>query len=418
MSISSALNAAVSALYAQSAAFSTISNNLANSSTVGYKASTTSFDSLLSGSTGSSSYASGGVSASVSANNTVAGTLTSGSSYTDMAISGSGFFTVGSGTSGSSELYYTRSGDFSVNSSGYITTSSGKYLMGWATDSDGNVSGSTSSSNLTAINVSNLSSSAKATSTLSLSGNLDASASVGDTASNEVTIYDSLGTAHTLTATWTKTGDNEWSVDYSTDDSSASITSGSPVTVTFNSDGSLASTSPDVSSTPLTITGWSSGAADSSVTLDLGTSGKTDGLSQYASSDSTTASITSSQNGLATGSLSGISISDDGSVVASFSNGESRTIYKIAVATFANSDGLTNVSGTLYQASLSSGAAQLNVAGTNGAGSIKDEELESSTTDISTEFSNMMSAQQAYSASAQVMSTAKSMFDTLMTAVR
>lgn len=418
MSISSALNAAVSALSSQSAAFSTIANNLANSSTTGFKASQTQFESLLTGNSGGSSYASGGVSARVRANNTMAGTTTTTSSYTDMAISGNGFFTVGDGLTGSSTLYYTRNGALSTDSSGYLTTSEGLNLMGWATDSKGNITGSTSASNLKAVNVANVTSSVAATSTLSLKGNLSAGAAVGDSTSTETTIYDSLGTSHTLTATWTKTAENEWSVDYATDDSAATISSGSPITVSFNSDGTLASTSPDVSTTPLTITGWSSGAADSSVTLDVGTAGTTTGLSQYTSADSSIASITAAQNGLGMGTLSSIAISSDGSVVANFSNGESKTIYKIAVATFANSNGLTNVAGTLYQPSLSSGAAELNAPGTNGAGSIKDKALESSTTDISSEFSNMMSAQQAYSASAQVMSTAKSMFDTLMTAVR
>jgi flagellar hook protein FlgE len=409
MSISAALNTAVSALRAQSAALSTISNNLANSSTVGYKASSTSFESMLSGSSTSSS---GGVTSSVQNANGAQGTVVSSSVSTNLAINGSGFFTVSGQTSGGA-LNYTRNGEFEVDSDGYLA-SDGNYLMGWATDDDGKVIGSTSSSNLSAINVSDITSSVSATENMTVSGNLPAEAETGDSFSTTTEIYDSLGTPSTLTLNWSKTAENTWDVSFTSDDSSASVTSGA-ISVTFNTDGTLAS--PETAT--LAISGWSSGGADSAITLDFGTAGKTDGVAQYDSGEDTaTMDLSISQDGLEYGNLSGISISNDGSVVASFDNGEDRVIYKIALATFNNPNGLTNTSGSLYASSLDSGAASYHVAGTAGVGTIEGSALESSTTDTSAEFSNMMQAQQAYSAASQVMSTANSMFETLMSAVR
>ena len=151
MSISGALATAVSALSAQSSAFSNISNNLANVSTTGYKASTTSFVSLLSSqSTDASS--SGSVAANTSYNNTDQGVLVTSSDDMDLAIEGDGYFSISKDQDGT-DLLYTRAGDFDVNDEGYIVSSSGYYLMGWATDADGTVISDPSSTGLSAINV-------------------------------------------------------------------------------------------------------------------------------------------------------------------------------------------------------------------------------------------------------------------------
>ena len=161
-------------------------------------------------------------------------------------------------------------------------------------------------------------------------------------------------------------------------------------------------------------------AAASSITLNLGTVGKTDGLTQYASGETTpavdTTSITS--DGLAFGKLSSIAVGDNGIVNATYSNGQTIAIYKIPVATFTAPDGLQAKSDGLYAATAASGSAVVQTSGTNGAGTIYGSELESSTTDTNTEFSSMISAQQAYSAASQVITAVNKMFDTLISAVR
>ena len=410
MSISGALATAVSALSAQSSAFSNISNNLANVSTTGYKASTTSFVSLLSSqSTDASS--SGSVAANTSYNNTDQGVLVTSSDDMDLAIEGDGYFSISKDQDGT-DLLYTRAGDFDVNDEGYIVSSSGYYLMGWATDADGTVISDPSSTGLSAINVQEITSSVAATTKMNIVGNLPAEASVGESFITTTEIYDSLGSSNNATITYTKTADNTWSAVVTTD--TGTVTSGD-ITLTFNDDGTFASASP----TTLTVTGWDSGAADSSISLNFGSAGDTDGLVQYDSGeDDPTLSMAVTQDGLPLGNLTDITIADDGSVVASFDNGDEMTIAKIPVATFANANGLTQVTGTIYQANLASGSASFYVAGTSGTGTIAGGMLESSTTDTSTEFSNMMTAQQAYSAAAQIMTAANDMYDTLLSAVR
>jgi flagellar hook protein FlgE len=189
------------------------------------------------------------------------------------------------------------------------------------------------------------------------------------------------------------------------------------ITVYFNSNGTLASTDPDPAT--LEISGWASGAADSTISLDFGTADSTDGLSQYATGDeSLTVDLEVDQDGTESGTLTSIEIDEDGNVIANYDNGLSRSIYKIPVATFTNENGLTALSNGMYEASEESGEATLRLSGQNGAGVVYGGQIELSTTDTSTEFANMMAAQQAYASAAQVMSAASDMYDTLMSAIR
>lgn len=418
MSLSSAMNAAVAALQAQSSALSLISYNIANADTTGFKASSASFSSLLS-SSGSSTDTSGSVAYSTRTAITTAGQSETTSNATDLSISGDGFFVVSDGGT-STETYYTRAGDFDIDDDGYLV-SNGYYLMGWKTDTDGTVIGTTSSSNLTEIDTDEIATYAAATSEVSLSGNLPSNAEVGDTFSTEISLYDSLGSEATSTVTWTKTDANTWTATLSNpvdaDGNEVGTVSSSSITITFNDDGTLASTDP--SPATVSITDWTTGASDQEVTLSLGTVGASDGLTQLSSSsDTLTVSLEVEQDGYPSGSLSGIAIEEDGTVMASYSNGAEIAIYKVALATFANANGLTEMSSSVYAASTSSGSVTLHIAGSDGTGTISDYSLELSTTDTNSEFSNMIAAQQAYSAASQVMSTVSDMFDTLMQAVR
>lgn len=412
MSLTGALSSAVSALSAQSQAIAMVSDNLANSSTYGYKTTSASFSSLVNGSS-SSSYSSGGVIASSRSNIAEQGLLVSSSTSTNLAISGSGFFVVSASTSGT-DVGYTRNGEFTTDNEGYLVND-GYYLMGWATDANGNVIGGESASSLTAIDTDTISSIASASTATTIQANLPADAAVNDTFTTDMPIYDSLGTAQSVEITWTKTGENTWSASFATD--SGTVTS-SAIDITFNSDGTLASTSP--SPATLSISDWSTGAADSTITLNLGTVGAADGLTQY-STDSSTPSVdlsSISSDGVSYGTLTSISIGDDGVVSATYSNDQTIAIYKIPVATFSNANGLTAQSDGIYKSTAASGNAVLHEAGTGGAGDIQGGTLESSTTDSSEEFSTMIAAQQAYSASSQVITAVNEMFDTLLSAVR
>jgi len=420
MSLSGAINSAVSALSAQSAALATVSNNLANVSTTGYKANNTLFSSLLTDS-GNTASAAGGVIAKAVSNVSGQGLLSASETSTNMAISGNGFFTVAESIDGTG-IAYTRNGEFTVDSSGNLVNG-GYYLMGWQTNADGSVIGSATSNNLTAIDTDSVATIASPTTSMSFVANLPAQAADNATFTSSVEVFDSLGTASTSTVTWTKVGENEWSLSFSDPTLSSDPTQtigtvdSDPITVTFNGDGTLAGVDP--SPALLSVTGWTTGAADSSVSLDLGTVGVATGLSQYSTgSDELSVDLVAPQDGVGMGSLTGISIAEDGTVSGVYDNGMTRAIYKIPVATFTNADGLQAESGGVYYATDASGAGTLRFSGSNGAGTIFGSQLELSTADTNTEFARMMAAQQAYSGAAQVVSTARSMFDTLISAVR
>jgi len=420
MSLTSALNSAVSALTAQSAAIASVSENIANASTTAYKTSDVSFRDLITGSS-DSGLSSGTVAFSTTQNMTSQGALTATDSSTDIAITGGGFFVVAEATDDTASAFqYSRNGSFSTDKNGYLINSEGYYLLGQKTDANGNViaSNSTDLNSLEPVNTTTISGSAKATTEVSLTANLPADATTLSTFTTASEIFDSLGISSTINQTWTKTGANTWTVDladpYLTSDSSVSTgtTSPSTLTLTFNNDGSFASTTPD----PLdvTVTGFSTGAADAAFTLDLS------GLTQYSSNSTTPGieSFASDQDGVRYGKLSSISIDDGGLVTAAFDNGLRQPIYQIPIATFSNPEGLTHVNGTVYDENQNAGTVSLRQPGDGNAGTITGNALESSTTDTSAEFNRMIVAQQAYSAAAQVISTTKSMFDTLISSVR
>jgi flagellar hook protein FlgE len=429
MSITSALSIATSGLQAQSQAFTSISSNIANVSTIGYKASDTSFSALLTETSSTTASGVGGVVATTSQGISNSGDIESTGVSTELAISGSGFFAV-TGETDASEVYYTRDGTFSVDDSGYLVNDNGYYLNGWELDENGDVIASNRSStqSLEPINLSDISGIPEATSNLEIVATVPADAEVNESFVSDTEIYDSLGTSHTVELTWTKTDTNTWTVTASdptlaSDTSETSGTSGGEViTVTFNTDGSLASVSSSTGADPVSFSfsGWTSGAADSTVTLDLGTVGKTDGLKQASSDDGNPQlSVTrTTQDGWSAGTLESVSIGSDGTVTANFDNGQSRAVYKIPVVTFSNPDGLASVSGTVYSATVNSGQYQLKEGGSDGAGSIQSEALEQSTADTATELTRMIYAQQAYSAAAKVVTAAQEMMDTLISAKR
>jgi flagellar hook protein FlgE len=435
MSLSGALSSAISALSAQSQSLAMISDNIANSQTNGYKTTTASFEDLVTASSSATTYSSGGVTAQSQANITTQGLLTATSTATNVAIQGNGFFTVTTALNGGTTLY-TRNGDFSTDSSGYLTNN-GYYLEGWPTDASGNVVGTASTDSLVPINTEIAETSGSATTSTSFALNLPADApantstdptapTAGSTFTSSMSVYDSLGTANTVQVTWTKsaTPANTWTASFAnpTSASDTSTTTGTtsttPVTVTFNSDGSLQSTSP----TPptLSIGSWTDGAAASTIALNFGNPNGTDGLTQLASGSSTPSIDTTSiqSDGLPFGKLSSVAVGSNGLVNATYSNGQTISIYKIPVTTFAAPDQLEAQTGGMYSATQAAGTAVVQASGTNGAGTVYGSELESSTTDTNQQFSSMISAQQAYSAASQVISAVNKMFDTLIESMR
>jgi flagellar hook protein FlgE len=431
MTIGSALSSAVSAINAQSQALSIISNNLANASTVGYKSVTTSFSDLIAGSASAKELASGGVTAAAAQNVNAQGNISSASQSTDIAIDGSGFFAV-TYNKDITQTYFTRDGEFDTDKNGYLVNN-GYYLMGWPTDSSGNITSTdtNSISGLQAININKYSTSAAASTTATLKANLPADAATSKTFTSSMTIYDSLGVAQSVPITYEKTASNTWTMTLGdpTDPSDSTSTTGAiggntTYTVNFNSDGTLGSITDSsgatVTDVTITVSSWTDGAASSSVAMNVGTADEADGLTQYASgSDDPQVEISSTdRNGVAYGHLTGVTISADGTITAAYDNGQSLPIYKIAVATFPNTNGLEVKSDNVYQMTSDSGTYTLHAAGEGGAGKIDGASLEASNVSTADQLSLMIVAQQNYSAASQVISTCKTMFDDLISAIR
>ena len=420
MSIYGAMFSGVSGLNAQSQALAMISDNISNVNTVGYKTSKAYFSTLVTGQT-QNNYAPGGVRSTPLYAVYRQGLVQTSANQTDLAISGQGFFVVTAqpNPTSSDVRYYTRAGSFQPDASGYLRTPTGYYVQGWATDSAGVPTSANPSdiATLVPVRVNAVSGSARATSDIQLGLNLPASASVAATETTQMQIYDSLGVAHDVTFTWTKTAANAWTVTAAAagsttiDEGAVGAGAGYSVNVVFNGDGTPASFDGAATPPALAIGGWTSGANNSVVSVDMGTVDTANGITQFSSAYSTTFL---NQDGAQFGNFFGVSVDETGIVTALFDNGQSLKMYKLPIATFANPDGLTGKTGTLYLESAESGGVVLRDAGTANAGKLVPSALEASTTDLATEFTNMIVTQQAYSASAKVITTADDMLSELM----
>jgi flagellar hook protein FlgE len=433
MSLYGALNIGVAGLNANSAALSATSSNIANVNTVGYKDATADFSSFLSGSIGSTT-AAAGVTSVIGQDVTAQGLPTTTSSPTDLSISGNGFFVVNTASDGTGTTEYTRAGSFTPNSSGNLVNSAGLYLMGYQVDSSGNT-GTT----LVPVNTSSLSGSASASTTISMQANLqststvDSSYTAGDMAAGNVTpdfsrtinVYDSQGGTEPINFSFIKTAANTWAYEASYAGASTNLSSTGPIsegTLSFNTDGSLANVngnSPASGAISMTIPfdTTTSGLAPQVLSVNFGatTTGGIQSSGSVGLTQDATASIFngSTVDGEAFGSVTGVTVGTDGTVTAQFSNGQSQSAYKIPIATFANEDGLGQVSGNAYVATKASGTANVNNANTGPAGSIASNSLEGSTVDLATEFTNLITTQRAYSASARIITTADQMLQEL-----
>ena len=390
----------LSGLNASSNALQAISNNLANLNTNGYKAQSAVFSDMFYQSLGNSGNADPmqlgfGVKVEGMSQNLTNGPVSSTGISSNMALDGDGYF-VTSNKDGA--LSYTRAGDFATNINGQLTTLGGNLVMGFPA-----VGGVVSTnSSLQPINVgTGTTTPATPTSSFAFTTNLNASAAIGDTYTpTPINVYDSLGQAHSLSITYTKTGTNAWSYNVTVPSSdiqggTGNTTSVGSGTVSFNSDGSLATPTAPVSS--IAIGPLVDGAAPLQPTWDLANANGTL-ISQTASPYSTSAAV---QNGYAAGTLSTYTVLQDGTVQATFTNGQQRAIGQVAVANFANSEGLALTGNNQYLPTAASGQAVVGTAGSGGLGTIVGSSVEQSNVDVATELSDLIVAQRSYEANAK-----------------
>ncbi len=235
-----------------------------------------------------------------------------------------------------------------------------------------------------------------------------------DSTNASVTVYDSLGNAHSLSVKFTKTSTpNEWT--WSADvPNPATITGGQTGKIDFNADGTLKSFTYDDGSSALKFNP-NDGASAMSVDLSAGTANAFGGITQTSG---TSTISPQSQDGYASGSMNGITIDQGGNIQATFSNGQTATLGQVDIATFNNPTGLTTTGGSLFSASANSGSATITPAGGASNSTIVSGSLEESNVDLAQEFTNMITAQRGFQASARVITVADQFLDEIVSLKR
>jgi flagellar hook protein FlgE len=392
-------------LQADTIALNTIGNNLANLNTTAFKNQSTSFEDLFYqniGTSGSGETLQVGVGTRVSgtASDFAQGSLTTTNTATDLALNGNGFFLVENGNIQA----LTRAGNFLINSSGDLITTSGENVEGYgATNGVVNLNGGVSPLVLPVASTEG----ARTTQNLSLTTSLNATAAVGAQFSSETTLYDSLGESHLATVTYTKQSSSAWGYQISIPSTEYS---GTPVnttgTLTFGPNGQLLTPTGNVSG--VSFPALTDGASDLTFNFNLysATAPPVPLVTQTNGPSNTSAT---SQDGFASGAYQGFSVDGTGVISAQFSNGHSVVVGQVAVALVTNTDGLTRSGQNDYALTTASGALTVGTGGVGGRGTIEGEALEQSNVDISAEFSNLIVAQRAFEANSKTVTT----FDTV-----
>ena len=430
MSLFGAMNSAISGLAAQSDAFGHISDNVANSQTVGFKRVDTSFVDFLTTSSKTTNDP-GAVVARPDYVNGVQGTITQTEAPLNMAVAGAGFFAVSQQTGQlngqptfNPQQFYSRAGDFQLNKDGYLVNSAGQFLNGWLSDP---TTGIVAQNKIVPIQVAQTVLNPVATSNVVLSANLPATPAAGtgtvaSPISSDISVYDSLGTGHTVTLAWAQNAANDWTVTISSPDARTPAIGSADVQFGLASgNGVPAGTIGQVGQTTGTIAtaGYSAGTSaimnmtmdfgsgPQAIQLNLGTYGGSTGVTQYAGTTYNLEGLT--QDGVPPGSYTGVSAQANGSVVVNYNNGQSRTIAQVPLITFNNPDALQRQKGQSFTATVDSGTPLAQQVSTNGAGNLVTSSVESSNVDIAAEFSKLIVAQRAYSANTKVVTTSDDM---------
>jgi flagellar hook protein FlgE len=296
---------------------------------------------------------------------------------TDLMIQGDGFFVVRDG----GEQLYTRAGSFSFDTDGRLVGSGGKVVQGWLA-TDGAINTVATPTDLR-LPIGVLLPPTETTGVV-VGGNLP-----GDTTSTtpfvkSITVYDALGNESTLSASFTKVSQSEWTATL-TD----GVTTSAPQTITFDAEGHPTPTS-------MTLGG---------IEVDMAQ------VTNFAGSD-TVAAL--SQNGGEMGSLQAFSIGQDGTLVGIFSNGLKSPLAQLALANFNNPPGLEKVGDSMYRTTVNSGAVQLGAAGTANRGVVQGGALEMSNVDLASEFTNLVIAQRGFQANSRMITASDELLQDLV----
>lgn len=428
-------NIALSGISAAQKDLNTTANNIANVNTVGFKESRAEFADVYANSifANGKTAVGGGATTTQVAQQFHQGSMQFTNNALDMAINGGGFFVTSPG--GDSKDYnFTRAGAFKINADNYLTDSMGNFLQTFPVDKDGN-STAVSLSTTKPVQIPDTAGSPFMTQNVGMQMNLNAADKTLDPAnfdpekpetfnnSTSVTIYDSLGEPHILTTYFVRPeggasgGSSNWTAFYAVDGKPLNLeadageypledgtmkkaeTSGgwTGSVLKFNDVGAYTGSDPEVIKTEtLSTAGITSPSADGSQTLTLGFNNPTQYASPFEVSEL-------SQDGTTVGRLTGVEIGADGLINASYSNGTTEPLARVALVTFANEQGLTQVGNTSWRESLGSGPALAGEPGSGTFGSIRSSALEQSNVDLTTELVDLISAQRNFQANSRAL---------------
>ena len=419
-SIINGLFAGRAGISSHGSAISVAGDNISNASTVGFKANRAEFESLVAGEgVLGRQFGSGSSIASV-ATLFDQGTLEFTGRPLDLGISGNGYFVLAR----NEERFYTRAGNFKIDSSGFIVNPAGLAVLGFPANGSGA---------LEPLNTNSIEQSAIETTTVTIAGNVNASANLVGAASipdpgtavpptvtyaqlnqfaeysTVVDSFDSLGERHPTTVFFFHTGVNQYLARAYVNNEDVDPlptppqtgTAGYPrfvgeVLMDFGGDGRRS---------PLPLAGvadftstiqWNNGSQESQIEFSFNP------LTQF-SSQSNILSI--SQDGTGVGSVQSVSIGTEGKITALLSNGQQSVLGQVAMASFSNQEGLARLSGNILTSSTASGAAVIGRPESGVLGSIKSGTLELSTVDIASEFVKIITLQRGFQASSRIITT-------------
>ncbi len=409
---------ALSALSASSTAIDVVGNNLANLNTVGYKTSDVSFHDLVTQSLGAGlgeTQVGFGVGTPLTTRQFTQGAIQTTGGTLDAAIQGQGFFVI-QGRDGSAQ--YTRAGNFQVDEKGNLETATGESVQGW-TQVNGTLNTNAPPGNITI--PTGTVQAPVATQNISFDLNLDAAATAGTAAgtyATSVTVYDSLGNSHVVTATFTKdaTTAGQWNYSLGVPDADVANPPASPLTgsINFDANGNLTKPAATDAAPQLAITGLADGASDMTINWGL-FNGTTPRLTQYAQSSSVAAVA---QDGAPAAQLVSVAVASGGQVLAQFSNGKQTVVGQLAMATVRNPESLLAVGNNNYELSALSALPAVGLPGTGGRGAVQGGAVESSTVDIATEFTNLIVYQRGYEANSKVVTSVDELSQTTINLIK
>ena len=398
-----------------------IGNNIANANTVGFKQGQAQFADMYANSVATAVNNQIGIGSQMSEvqQQFGQGTITTTSQALDVAINGNGFFQM----SANGANVYSRNGVFNLAANGTIVNAAGQTLMGYAANAQGVIN----SSSTVPLVVPNSNLPPAATKNVTFQFNLNSQQALPTqtpfdptnastySATSQINVNDSLGGTHAVNVFFVKQATGSWEA-YAT-----SGTANTPVTgtstgvagdlgqVSFDSSGNLIPTPPATAIAPFSfsIPDGASNTAGAVQTMSMSFAGTT----QYGA---TTGLVNSTQDGYSSSELAGFSVGTDGTLTGTYTNGKTQPLGQIALATFANNNGLQDLGGNNYQQTAASGIAQVSTPGSTNHGSLQGGAVENSNVDLTSSLVDLITAQRNYQANAQTIKTQQTVDQTLI----